>query len=243
MSTAAVLRELHRIHIQLGDLRERLERGPKQIKAHEINVARAETEVERLKNEQKAARMATDQKQLQLKSGEGKIVELRVKLNQVKTNREYQALRDQIAADEMANSVLQDEILEAMEKVDEFKKHVTDAEQKLGKAKDEMARVQQAVRDQQGLLDGDYKRLEGELAEAEKRLPDDLRDHYARMVRGRGADGMAMVEGENCGGCYQVLTANTMSSLMMDKIVFCQVCGRWLYLPEDRSAGGRRGKK
>ena len=33
--TAEALRELHRIHTQLGDLRERLARGPKQVLARE----------------------------------------------------------------------------------------------------------------------------------------------------------------------------------------------------------------
>lgn len=240
MNNAGVLRELHRIHIQLSDLRERLERGPKQVKAHEANVAKAEAEVTRLKNEQKAVRMAGDQKQLQLKSGESKIADLRVKMNQVKNNREYQALKDQIAADEMANSVLQDEILETMEKIEESKKVVAEAEGRLAKLKEELARVQQAVRDQQGALEGDYKRLEAELQESEKKLPADLRENYNRMVRGKGADGMAAVEGEHCGGCNHTVTANTMSSLMMDRIIFCQVCGRMMYLPEDRTPGRSR---
>lgn len=242
MSNAVVLRELHRIHIQLGDLRDRRERGPKQIKAHEANVARLDAELTRLKNEQKAAKMAADGKQLQLKSGETKMLDLRVKLNQAKSNREYQALKDQIAADEMAGSVLQDEILEALEKIEASKGGVAEAEQKLAKAKEELARVQKTVQEQQSLVEGDYKRLEGELVESEKRLPDELRDSYARMVRGKGADGMAQVDGEHCGGCYQTLTANTMNSLFIDKIVFCQVCGRLLYLPEDRAPGERRKK-
>ncbi len=41
-ATTNVLRDLHRIHQQLGELRERLERGPKQIKARETNVLRLE---------------------------------------------------------------------------------------------------------------------------------------------------------------------------------------------------------
>lgn len=242
MSNAAVLRELHRIHIQLSDLRDRRDRGPRQIKAHEANVAKLDAEVTRLKNEQKATRMAADQKQLQLKSGETKILDLRTKLNQAKSNREYQALKDQIAADEMAGSVLQDEILESLEKIEEAKKVVVEAEAKLTKAKEELARVQQTVRDQQGVLDADCKRLEADLLESEKKLPDDLRENYARMVRGKGADCMAQVEGEHCGGCYQNITANTMNALLMDKIITCQVCGRMLYLPEDRTPGrGRKG--
>jgi predicted nucleic acid-binding Zn-ribbon protein len=230
MSNASVLRELHRIHIQLSDLRERRDRGPKQIKAHEVNVAKCDAEVTRLKNEQKTARMAADQKQLQLKSGETKLLDLRVKLNQAKSNREYQALKDQIAADEMAGSVLQDEILEALEKIDESKKFIDEADLRLAKAKEEMARVQQSIRDQQGLIEGDYKRLEGELVESEKQLPLELRDTYQRMIRGKGADGMARMEDGTCEGCGKQVTLNMQSQLMLGKPVFCTACGRLLYV-------------
>lgn len=245
MSYAVVLRELHRIHTQLGDLRERIEKGPRQVKAHELNVARSEAEATRLKNEQKSLKMAMDAKSLQLKSGESKMLDLKTKLNQSKSNREYQALKDQIAADQMSGSVLQDEILEIEQKIEDSKKVVAAAEAVLVKAKEEVAKVQQKVRDEQGTLESDYKRLEAQLLESEKGLPEDLRNTYDRMVRDKGADGMAAVDGEHCGGCYQNITPNTMSSLMMDKIVLCQVCGRMLYLPEDRSIGQdkKRGRK
>ena len=140
--TAGVLRELHRIHRQLSDLRERLDRGPKQIKARETNIARLEAELAQLKADVKTARVATDQRQLLLKSGESKILDLKAKLNAANSNREYQALKDQIAADEMANSVLADEILEAMEKIDAFAPLVADAEHKLAKGREELSKSQ-----------------------------------------------------------------------------------------------------
>ena len=119
-ATTNVLRDLHRLHQQLGDVRERLERGPKQIKAREANVVRLEAELLQAKADARAARAGSDQKQLLLKSGETKIADLKTKLNQANSNREFQALKDQIAADTMANSVFADEILEAMEKIDEL---------------------------------------------------------------------------------------------------------------------------
>src|SRR5690348_13697685 len=92
-ATAGVLRELHRIHRQLSDLRERLDRGPKQIKARQATVARLQGELDQVKADSKAARVGADQKQLLLKSGEGKIRELKIKLNAASSNREYQALK------------------------------------------------------------------------------------------------------------------------------------------------------
>lgn len=236
-SNAAALRELHRLHRQLGDVRDRLDRGPKQIKARQANMTRLEQDLAQIKSDAKAARVAADQKQLSLKSGESKIQELRVKLNAASSNREYQALKDQIAADTMANSVLADEILEALEKLDEFAISITTAEQNLLKAKEELQRVELSVRDQQGILADEVKRLEADLHDAEKVLPTDIRGSYDRMVKVKGADSMAQVEGETCGGCFQSITANMFSALLMSRVIFCQSCGRLLYLPEDRSPG------
>jgi predicted nucleic acid-binding Zn-ribbon protein len=236
--TAGALRELHRIHTQLSDLRERLERGPKQIKAREANIARADAELAQAKADVKNARMSSDQKQLLLRTGESKIVDLKVKLNAAQSNREYQAFKDQIAAAEMAGSVLSDEILEAMEKIDELVVKSGEADQKLGKAKEELSKIQQSVRDQEALLADDVKRLEGELKEAESFLPADIRDAYNRIVKSKGADAMAKVDGETCGGCSQTITANMYSALILGRSVCCcQSCGRLLYLPEDRSPG------
>ena len=233
--TAASLRELHRIHRQLSDLRERLERGPKQIKARQANAAAAEEKLAKNHADSKAARVAIDQKQLLLRSGEAKIFDLKNKLNTCHTNREYQALRDQILADEMANSVLSDEILEAMERGDLFKHTIAEAEQQVVHAKEDLAKLQQSVRAQEETLQGEVARLEKELREAETALPDDLREAYQRIVKVLGEDAMAQVEGESCGGCHKQLTPNVMSQLSMATVVFCKTCGRLLYLPEDRT--------
>jgi chromosome segregation ATPase len=123
-------------------------------------------ELAKLHGELKSGRVAMDSKQLLLKTGESKIAELKVKLNQANTNREYQALRDQIAADEMANSVLADEILEAMEKQDGLKAHVPEHEARVAKAKEELAKAQQKVRSEEDMLQSETKRLEGELVAA-----------------------------------------------------------------------------
>ena len=50
-SSAEALRELHRIHTQLGDLRERLARGPKQVQAREGAVKRFEEALKQAKEE------------------------------------------------------------------------------------------------------------------------------------------------------------------------------------------------
>lgn len=232
--TAAALRELHRIHRQLSDLRDRLERGPRQIRAREGSVAAAEGVLAKAKADQKSARMGSDQKQLSLKSSEGKIEDWRKQLNVCKNNREYQALLEQIAAAEMAKSVLEDEILESLDGIAALGNAIAAAEEKLAQAKTELAATKAQVDQERAIIEGDVARLEAELSKAETAIPADFRGDYERVVRAKGSDALAEVHGDACGGCYQQLTPNMLATLSMGRPVFCRSCGRLLYLPEDR---------
>jgi predicted nucleic acid-binding Zn-ribbon protein len=231
--SGSALRQLHRIHRQLTDLRERLARGPKQITAGETNVKRAENELATAKTDLRSARVAADDKQLQLKSREMRLKDLQAKLNQSQSNKEFQAIKEQMAADTQANSVLSDEILEALEHMDTLQVAIGVAEQNLTKAKEEVAKVRARVQEQQQGLENELARVLNELAQAEEQLPGDFKVEYLRLTKARGEDAMAVVDGDCCGGCFQMITANMEADLRMERPVFCKSCGRLLYLSED----------
>jgi predicted nucleic acid-binding Zn-ribbon protein len=226
------LRTLHRMPRQLEDLRGRLEAGPRRVAVLAGGVRAAEGRRDAAKEEVKQARLAADQKQLQLKTAEAKLTDLEGKLNACKTNREYQLFRDQIAADRMAAQVLEDEILEALERIDALKPAVPEAEQGIVEAGRKLAEEEARVRGEQGQLEAEVARVRGDLDLLEKELAGDLREKYDRVVRNKGADGMAAVDGRSCGGCHQQITTNQLSELLGGRIVTCRSCGRLLYTPE-----------
>jgi uncharacterized protein len=228
----SVLRVLHRLQRQLTDLRERLDRGPRQIRAAETHVQHCETQLTAAKTEAKAIRVAADQKQLQLKASEDKVKDLRRKLNAATSNREYQLLLEQIAADEMANSVLADEILELLEKSDAFRKNVVDAEAALAAAKRKTEEVRTAMAKAAPALQDDVARLEVELRQTETTLPGEIRDLYNRVVRQKGEDALAVIENQCCGGCNQQIPLNACNLVLLGQPISCKTCGRLLYMPE-----------
>ena len=237
--TAAALRELHRIHQQLADLRGRLDRGPKQVKAGEANCQRLQGEQEAAKEALTRSRVSADEKQLQLRQREDRIKDLQAKLNSCGSNREYQALKEQIAADQQANLVLEDEILETLEKIDEQRRGVSESEAIFARVQQELEKTRQRVAEEQAGLQSELARVQDSLEEAEQALPADLRADYRRLAAVRGEAALAPVDGDVCGGCFQVLTPQTLNDLYLSKAVFCKSCGCLLYLPEDRSVGGR----
>jgi len=230
--TAVALRELHRLYRQLNDLRGRLDRGPKQIAARKANVTRLEQVHEDTKQGCQETKMASDRKQVDLKSGEAKINDLDAKLNSCKTNKEYQTLKDQIAAAKMANSVLEDEILEGLDEITEEEVKVADAKKDVATAKQELTKVEHDVNSHAESLRADVARLEGELEAAEAGLPAEFRTDYDRIVKKRGEDALAPLDGEHCGGCYQAMRPNQLNLLKMGKTVDCNGCGRYIYEPE-----------
>jgi uncharacterized protein len=226
---AELLELLHRIHRQLADLRERQERGPRQVRAREANVAKLEAELAAAQEAARQAKLTSDRKQLDLKASESRIADWKVKLNTCSNNKEYQTLLDQIAAAEMAGSVLADEILEVMEKIDQLEAAAAEVKVRLDAGKNDLAKFRDAMVAEGQLVAGDIARLEAELADAEKRLPAEFREDYRRVIRGKGAEGMARMEAGVCEGCGKQVTLNMQNHLMLGKPVYCTACGRLLY--------------
>ena len=231
--TTAALRELHRIHQQLRDLRERLDRGPRQIQARQNNAESLDEERDAAHENVQKTKVLNDQKQLDLKSGENKIEDLRTKLNACSSNKEYQALLEQIAAAEMANSVLADEILEGFDRIDELEKLAAAAVDRAAQGQRDLEATRDVVREEEQLIRGDLARLQKELEKAEQALPADFQVDYRRVIRGKGADGLAVADDGVCAGCGQQITLNMQNELLLSRAVFCRSCGRLLYLPED----------
>ena len=223
------IRSIHRMHRQLQDLRGRIAAGPRAIDASSKDHAAAAARLQGIQEEVKKARLAGDQKQLQLRSMEVRIRDGETKLNAAKTNREYQLLGEQIAADKAAKSVLEDEILETLERVDQLKGSIAPVEGEVKAAQKALDDLRQRVAGERGALDAEVARVAADLARAEEGLPADLLDSYRRVVKSKGADAMAVLEGVSCGGCFQQLPPNTVAELSTGRVVSCRGCGRLLY--------------
>lgn len=228
-----LLRTLHRIHRQKTDLQSRIERGPKQLKANERKVNEASAVVDEHKETLKKAQLVSKEKQLLLKQREDKILDLKGKLNAAKSNEEFQALKNQIAADEQANEVLSDEILEQLERIDDIDKQIEEAKKELSAAKEDYNKVKQKVENEEAGLKSELTRVLGELDESEGKLPIDIKPDYTRVANSRGEESLAPLDGDFCGGCYQKITTMQHSDLNANKPVFCKSCGAIIYLPEN----------
>jgi uncharacterized protein len=232
MSVAADLTELHRLHSTLKDVRDDLARGPRQLKVRDQVITNAKNEVAARQEELKQTRLSADRKGLELKTLEAKLVDLKGKLNQASSNREYDILRGQIEADGAAKAVMEDEILDHLDRVDRLQKEIVNAQERVKQAEADKAKYAGEFAAEEPVLKQKEAELLASLAKAETVLTGESLTQYRRVVDAHGAEAMAPVENGVCTGCYVALRPQQKVQLNNGAIIFCSSCGRLLYLSQ-----------
>jgi predicted nucleic acid-binding Zn-ribbon protein len=231
-ATDAFVRRLHEILLRVSDIQNQIDRGPKQLQLAQTQLQSAKDAVLQCKESIKQKRMDADRKQLQQREREAKLYEWQGKLNAATNNREYQAVKEQIAADTQANSVLSDEIFEILESIDAAQATLAELEAKLLVVQADTAKAEARIQERMGTLKMDLERAQSELKAAESELPGDFSDTYYRMVESRGCEAMAPLDDKSCGGCNTTLPPRFLDQLRLGNPIPCPSCGRLLYRPE-----------
>ncbi|MFN3190223.1 MAG: zinc ribbon domain-containing protein [Aureliella sp.] len=229
--TGSLIQTLHRINKQKADLEGQLRRGPKVVATAQAKLDAALQGAQDVQDRITQMKVDADAKQLQMKQREDKIHQWEGQLNAAKENREYQTLKDQIAADTQANLVLSDEILETLEGIDATEVELEDAKKQAELVRQDFEKIEQQIAAKRTTLEAELERVCGELAEAEKGLSGDIKRDYERLIAAKGEDAMAPAEDGCCSACYRSLTPQTQEQLAVGKPIPCPACGCLLYLP------------
>lgn len=237
MTTAASgLRELHQLHVEHTGVLDALAAGPRQVRARESLTSKKQVEAEAEQQAVTDLKKASDERALQLKTNEMRLIDLRSKLNTASTNQEFDIIRGQIDADIAANGVLEDEILELFERVEGAQERVKEIEAERDAAQQEHDRSVAEVAAVEPGLHEEREKLEQAISEAESGLNPEVAERYRRLVKAHGPDAMAVVIDGSCTSCSIKLSSQIVVELSLEQIVCCNNCGRLLYLEEEQES-------
>jgi predicted nucleic acid-binding Zn-ribbon protein len=232
-TTAASLKALHHLYLRLHDVNLKLEQGPKRVKLKEQFALKQEEKLNAVQEQITQLKKQVQQKNLDLQSNEAKIIDLKGKLNSAASNKEFDIIKGQIAADQMANSVLEDEILELMDKIDVRNGEAQEWEEKIKVAHSDAKKMEQDFQAAKNGLDEEIRECNAAISDAEQIIPADLKVQFGRLVRSHGAGALAnVIGGKFCSACNVMIEPQRRVELNSGRLVFCKSCGRLLYMDD-----------
>ncbi len=143
--------------------------------------------------------------------------------------KEMEHLREQIRLLREKMDTLAEESLSLMEQGESDEISLREEEQqhrqRLARLDEEMARVRRRV----SSLEADRAQELGQRESWAQKVPSHIMEHYKRLLE-QLPDPLALVKGENCGGCHLRLSETTLERVRAEReVVTCENCSRFLY--------------
>jgi len=228
-----VLKRVQSLKNKINELEASQERRKLDVQKKKVQIEKEKALAEKRHEEKMTVQKEIDRKELDLKTNEGEITKYKVQLNSIKTNKEYSALISEIGSKKADMSILEDEILDTMSRLEITNQGYVKATEDL---RDEEERLKNLI----SSVGADIKEADIEIEtikNEQKKYIDLLDEHslknYNRLSNIKGGKAIVPVISNVCGGCSMNVTAQTLNELMGgEDLVFCRSCSRILYLDE-----------
>lgn len=226
------LKKLQNIDNEIFEKEGEINLFPEKEKALKREIENIEKEIKETKNDLKKIQLDRKEKELEVKSYEEEKNKLNKQLDNVKTNKEYEALLIEIANIKKKISDIEEEILILMEKEDEILKKEKILEEELKKKKEDILQKIEKEKIEVENLKKEIEKKRMEREEIVKEIDFSLYNLYEKIRKSK-KDNIAIVKVENgiCGGCFIALPTHIIEKVKRKKeITQCENCSRILYI-------------
>jgi len=193
-----------------------------------------ETEKERLKELEaafKKRQLLQKEKEGELAQKEGNVRKLEGQQSQVKTNKEYDALKQEIASLKADNSLLEEEIIRLMDESEACREEVLKEQARVKECEKAQQAREQEISKKEKEIQEQILQLKTQKEEASNHLSPEVRSLYNRIVEKKKGLALVPVRGEICSGCQIRLRAQVINEVMLSQsLVLCDNCSRILFI-------------
>jgi len=218
--------QIFRMEDDLAAIPETIKRREEEFKAKSASLKKAEDGL-------KALLLKRKEKEGELEGKEVTIKKYQQQLNQVKTNKEYSALQEEINRVKADNSLIEEAIINIFDQIDANNKDIAKEkevlkteESKFGEEKKKLIAEADKIKTELDVL---KKQREGLAVKVDGKIL----NKYEKIVRNK--DGLAVVPIKNdaCQGCFRILPPQVINEARMNEdLVLCDSCARILYSEE-----------
>jgi hypothetical protein len=173
------------------------------------------------------------EREVDLGSKEESGKKLQTQLYQLKTNKEYQAMLQQIADAKADASLFEDKILESMDKIDKAKAALEEEKKKLHQEEGVSNTEKKKISDRAKQIDDRLAQLEAQRAQNSSGIDPEILAQYERILANRDGLAIVTVKDNSCQGCNMYVPPQVINLIRMyERIITCEVCNRILYIEE-----------
>jgi len=199
-----------------------------------------EAHIESVRKRRHDARVKANLKELDVRQKRDDIVRLKGQQLQIKDNRQYQVLQNEIKFAELSISKLEDEILNDYEDIEAIEREMQEAEKDLARHKEELEALRREIEAKKESVETEIQAGRGKRDAIASGLPREVVHQFDRIADRLDGEALAAVlrdEAEGtfiCGGCHMSVTQNTYVLLRArsEKLVTCPNCTRILYVED-----------
>lgn len=222
---------------QLQKVEGEIEKAQEDKIAYPLELERLEYQLTSLeeKKEEEKRRIEELERQRSKKEGELELESERIKRSQVrlleiKTNKEYQALLKEIDWAKEINSQREEEIIKILEEIDQLKDSYESLKEKAATNKEEIEAEIENIREQMVQVEKDIAQGQETKEEIIKELDPQLLKRYTSLKEKRGGIGIVLVKRGVCLGCYVNIPPQMYNEVQKNReIILCPSCNRILY--------------
>jgi predicted nucleic acid-binding Zn-ribbon protein len=226
----ALLLELQNYDVKINDMNNQISLAPSLIDEKNKILDKRKVELSEKKKKYVELLSLKKEKESLLDDKEKTINKHSIEINSVKSNDIYKSLLLAIEQAKSDKSVLEDDILALMGSLDE-------ESAKIKVAENEFQEFEKNIKKEIVDIENDINNLKEEVValgkvrdEHKLKINKPVLLHYERLKEGREGYGMAVVDGESCGGCGMVLRTQLVNQALKGQdLVFCDNCSRILF--------------
>ena len=173
-------------------------------------------------------------KELELGSKEEAAKKLQGQLFQLKTNKEYQIMLQQIADAKADASMIEEKILIIMEQMDKVKADTDTEKQRLKTEETTFNAQKNTIQTRIKEIDDRLAVLEGQRKQAIPGIDPKIFVQYERILTNRDGLAIVLAKDNSCQGCNMFVPPQVINLIKMyEHIITCETCNRILYIDDE----------
>lgn len=217
-------REIYGLRQELASMPDALRRLIEELEQEKSRMAQLETQ-------QKEIQLRQRKKEGELSEKEGLIRKYDTQLSQVKTNKEYSALQQEITSLKADGSMLEDEILAILDEIDQVQRQVREERERLVRVEQETEKQKAELKNREDAVKASLTGLNQKRSEIISQVTPETRELYEKIVEKKEGLALVRVDGEVCAACRITIRPQLLNEIKLgEAIVLCEHCSRILYL-------------